>query len=133
MNILHYNSTAILATSGLNPNQTTAYFSTLIIRLVAFITCIAIVEKKYSIFKTISSTPLPIAPLHHKTSNTCAKKKFKHFSLIIKAFLSFQATKVISVGNKKYNNFSNELEAINQYLTITLIHHYLETTQKSNH
>ncbi|CAB5498888.1 hypothetical protein THERMOT_940, partial [Bathymodiolus thermophilus thioautotrophic gill symbiont] len=56
-----------------------------------------------------------------------------HLSLIIKAFLSFQATKVISVGNKKYNNFSSELEAINQYLAITLIRHYLEITQKNNH
>ncbi|CAB5496525.1 hypothetical protein THERMOS_517 [Bathymodiolus thermophilus thioautotrophic gill symbiont] len=79
MNTLHYNNTAILATSGLNSSQMTAYFPTLIIRLVnqgffAFITYIAIVEKKYSIFKTISPTPLPIAPLHHKTSNTCAKK-----------------------------------------------------------
>ncbi|AYQ56258.1 hypothetical protein MS2017_0518 [Bathymodiolus thermophilus thioautotrophic gill symbiont] len=126
MNTLHYNNTAILATSGLNSSQMTAYFPTLIIRLVAFITCIVIVEKKYSIFKTISSTPLPIAPLHHKTSNTCAKKKIKYFSLATKAFLFFQTTEVIPVGNKKYNNFSNELEIVNQYLATTLIRYYLK-------
>ncbi|OJA03020.1 hypothetical protein, partial [Bathymodiolus thermophilus thioautotrophic gill symbiont] len=98
-----------------------------------------IVEKKYSIFKTISSTLPSITPLYRKIFPYTAKlatltpKKIKHLSLIIKAFLSFQATKVSSVGNKKYNNFSNELEAINQYLAITLIRHYLETTQKNNH
>jgi hypothetical protein len=93
MNTLHYNNTAILATSGLNSSQMTAYFPTLIIRLVAFITCIAIVEKKYSIFKTISSTPLPIAPLHHKTSNTCAKKKSNISLLPLKHFYFFKQQK----------------------------------------
>ncbi|AYQ56911.1 hypothetical protein MS2017_1213 [Bathymodiolus thermophilus thioautotrophic gill symbiont] len=147
MNTLHYITTAShrnLATPRLNSSQLVSYFSTLITCLVnrgflAFIAFITIVEKKYSIFKTISSTLPSITPLYRKIFPYTAKlvtltpKKIKHLSLIIKAFLSFQATKVISVGNKKYNNFSNKLETINQYLAITLIHHYLETTQKNNH
>ncbi|WP_122951606.1 hypothetical protein [Bathymodiolus thermophilus thioautotrophic gill symbiont] len=60
-------------------------------------------------------------------------KKFKHLSLATKAFLFFQTTEVIPVGNKKYNNFSNELEIVNQYLATTLIRYYLKITQKNNH
>ncbi|WP_164707631.1 hypothetical protein [Bathymodiolus thermophilus thioautotrophic gill symbiont] len=100
MNTLHYiiMTPYRLATSGLNSSQTTLYFPTLIIRLVnrsffAFIACIAIVEKKHSIFKTISSTPLSIAPLHHKTSNTCAKKNSNICLLPLKHFYFFKQQK----------------------------------------
>jgi len=53
--------------------------------------------------------------------------------LATKAFLFFQTTEVIPVGNKKYNNFSNELEIVNQCLATTLIRYYLKITQKNNH
>ncbi|CAB5501514.1 hypothetical protein THERMOS_1398 [Bathymodiolus thermophilus thioautotrophic gill symbiont] len=33
---------------------------------------------------------------------------------------------MIPVGNKKYNNFSNELEIVNQYLATKFIRHYLK-------
>ncbi|WP_139458626.1 hypothetical protein [Bathymodiolus thermophilus thioautotrophic gill symbiont] len=142
MNTLHYITTAShrnLATPRLNSSQPASYFSTLITCLVnrgflAFIAFITIVEKKYSIFKTISSTLPSITPLYRKIFPYTAKlatltpKKIKHLSLIIKAFLSFQATKVISVGNKKYNNFSSELEIVNQCFTTTLIRYYLKIT-----
>ncbi|CAB5496531.1 hypothetical protein THERMOT_1021 [Bathymodiolus thermophilus thioautotrophic gill symbiont] len=54
-------------------------------------------------------------------------------SLATKAFLFFQTTEVIPVGNKKYNNFSNKLEIVNQYLATTLIRYYFKITQKNNH
>ncbi|WP_143108672.1 hypothetical protein [Bathymodiolus thermophilus thioautotrophic gill symbiont] len=101
----------------------TSYFSILTTCLVnrgflAFIAFITIVEKKYSIFKTISSTLPSITPLYHKIFPHTAKlttltlKKFKHLPLVIKAFLSFQTTGI----TPKYNNFNSELKFTNQCL-----------------